>query len=103
MQEFVVTNLLHHWKELISVLKDEPLNKYTGDKLESHIFVNKFRVDLDISGVSKEVFDTFYDDVTTGFIARNIMTLLIKEYDKIPGVMTDTRSFIEIAKKNNEQ
>ena len=81
--------MLRHWKELISVLKDEPLNKYIGDKLESHTFVYKFRVDLDIYGVSKEVFDTWCDDITTGFIAINIMTLLIKECDKIPGVMTD--------------
>ena len=103
MQEFFIANLLLHWKELIGVLKDEPLDKYMCDKLESHTFVYTFRVALDISGVSKEIFNAQCDDVTTGFIARNMISLPIKECDKIPGVMIDTQSFIEIAKSNNEQ
>ena len=88
---------------MVGVLKDKPLNKYTGDKLESHTFVYKFRAALDDYGVSKEVFDTWYDDVTTGFIARNMISLSIKECEEIPGVMIDTRSFIEISQANNEQ
>ena len=103
MQECVVTNMLRHWKELISVLKDEPLNKYIGDKLEFHTFVYKFRVVLDISGLSKEVVNTWCDDITTGCIARNMMSLPVKQCDKIPGVIIDTQSFIEIVKANNEQ
>ena len=88
---------------MIGALKDEPLDKYMGDKLESHTFSYKFRVALDISGVSKEVFKIWRDDTTTGFIARNTISLPIKECDKIIGVMIDTRSFVEIAKANNEQ
>ena len=102
LQEFFIVSLLRHWKELIGIIKDEPRNNYAGDKLESRIFVYKFRVALDISGVPKEVFDTWCGDITTGFIARNMMSLPIKECDKIHGVMIDTRLFIEIAKANNE-
>ena len=71
--------------------------------MEYHIFAYRFRASLDISGVSKEVFDTWCDNIATGFITRNIMALLIKECDRIPGVIIDTRSFIEIEKSNNEQ
>ena len=88
---------------MISIIKDEPLNKYTGDKLESHTFIYKFSVACDISGVPKEVFNTWCDDVNTGFIDRNMMSLPIKECHGIPGVMIDTRLFINIAQSNNEQ
>ena len=82
---------------MIGILKDEPRNKYVDNNLESHTCVYKFIVALDISGVSKEAFDVWCDDIATRFITRNMMPFPIKECDEIPGVMINTRSFIEIA------
>ena len=52
LQPFFIANLLRHWKVLTGILKDEPRNKYTGNKLESHTCVYKFRVACEVSSVS---------------------------------------------------
>ena len=91
LQEFIIANLLRYWKELIGIIKNGPLNNYAAKKLESHTFVYTFIVVCEISGVSKEVFNTRCDDVTPGFITRNVISLPIKDCYDIPGVMIDTR------------
>ena len=58
---------------LISILKDEPRNKYARKNLESHTCLYTFRVACDIYGVSKEVFSIRCDYVTLGFITRNVI------------------------------
>ena len=71
---------------------------YVCDKSEYNFFVFKFKITGNITDVSKEVFDTRCEEVTAGFISRYMLLLPIIQCDDISGVITDTRSFIDISK-----
>ena len=87
----------------MSVLKNEPRGKYDGEKINDHNFVHKCNEARNIARVTTEAFTSWCDEVTTGFTARNMMSLPIKMCENMPGVMIDTRTFIEIVKLNQQQ
>ena len=100
LQRFYIADLLRHLIELMEVLKSEPMGKYEGEKINSHTFVYKFNDARNIAGITQTVFDSWCEEVKDGFMARNLVSLPIKMCENMPGIMIDTRSFMEITKIN---
>ena len=103
LHHFFTANLLRHWSQFISILRDEPRGKYEDSKLEIHPFVFKIRLACQTVDVSEELFDAWCVEVRSGFFSKNMMSLPLKMCKDIPGTVIDARSFVQIAKANNDQ
>ena len=97
MQKYFIANLLRHWNQLICALRQEPNKKWLGEKVNNHPFICKVQIAMRRVGGNISTLDKWVEEITAGFVTKNYLALPIHMCINKPGVVIDTRGFIEIA------
>ena len=96
MRNLLVSSLLRHYEEFVSIIKSHPKNTYND--INHHQFVHCVKDALKGANVSQETFDAWQLEIRLGFASRNAPALPIEalrnQYPKIvDNFYIDTRTF----------
>ena len=97
MQRYFIASLLRHWNELVCALRQEPNGKWLGEKVNNHPFICKVQIAMQRVGGNMSTLHKWVEEITAGFVTKNYLALPIHMCINKPGVVIDTRGFIEIA------
>ena len=101
MKFFFCANLLRHWPEFSRVVESEPRGTFIDRNISKHPFVHQIEKARAAAHISKSDFDKWVEEINKGFIQNNINCVPLKLCAHIPGLVVDSRNFVQIIRGMN--
>ena len=105
ISDFIVANMLRHWREIESLIQSGPSGEFIGEEIKQHPFVSNIRMTCASLIISENLLLSWVKNIRYGFITKNVISMGNEEQKEVgyDNIHVERRSFLQKIQDNIDQ